>query len=500
MTRTLDEAECTALERRLTVAIEAKDTATLRDVIVQLCGAGKTPGTGLGKTVRKVSKHRSVGDARLRQAARAVRAYWKTRKAAAAAEAAEAAAAAEAAEAAAEAEAEAEAALEAATRAEAAEMTAASACAFWKTALSRKEETAAEGLRRGGGVSPGTFAKVSADALELVFNWMSPPPLQPQRPMLEEDRQTFAWPADVVPGQVYTCTHDGRNLEVAAPFHARAGAPFAVTIPWRIRPHELVRYDREDEFFLGEYDWNLFSIILAINRVGQMPIKTLIHEGLSRELLLDTTKESKDEFMAKVYAIAETKKVDEGGKTVTYVVLKAVTIEKYGLDVRVDRRVRDIKRFQAAGAFSGFQAFRDAAGQVLAQEEQRELEYWAALEENERLADMTPEEEERMTDTIKALAIELSDAKPAHVPPDEWPANPRNIRKDVVARGLLMYFEPWLIDYDPREWPGWEDYDPRSFGRLQRLRDQYPECREIIDRLFAALQTYNDGRSSRLDA
>ena len=230
-----------------------------------------------------------------------------------------------------------------------------------------------------------------------------------------------------------------------------------------------------------------------------MPIKTLIHEGLSRELLLDTTKESKDEFMAKVYAIAETKKVDEGGKTVTYVVLKAETIEKY-FCARVDRRVRDIKRFQAAGAFSGFQAFRDAAGQVLAQEEQRELEYWAALEENERLADMTPEEEERMTDTIKALAIELSDAKPAHVPPDEWPANPRNIRKDVVARGLLMYFEPWLIDYDPREWPGWEDYDPRSFGRLQRLRDQYPECREIIDRLFAALQTYNDGRSSRLDA
>ena len=243
----------------------------------------------------------------------------------------------------------------------------------------------------------------------------------------------------------------------------------------------------------------LFFIILAIKKMGQMPIKTLIHEGLSRELLHDTTKESKDEFMAKVYAIAETKKVDEGGKTVTYVVLKAVTIEKYGLDVRVDRRVRDIKRFQAAGAFSGFQAFRDAAGQVLAQEEQRELEYWAALEENERLADMTPEEEERMTDTIKALAIELSDAKPAHVPPDEWPANPRNIRKDVVARGLLMYFEPWLMDYDPREWP---DYwgDPRSFGRLQRLRDQYPECREIMDRLFAALKSYNDGRSSRLDA
>ena len=42
----------------------------------------------------------------------------------------------------------------------------------------------------------------------------------------------FTWPAGVVPGQVYTCTHDGRNLEVAAPRFAQAGARFAATLPY----------------------------------------------------------------------------------------------------------------------------------------------------------------------------------------------------------------------------------------------------------------------------
>ena len=30
------------------------------------------------------------------------------------------------------------------------------------------------------------------------------------------------------------------------------------------------------------------------------------------------------------------------------------------------------------------------------------------------------------------------------------------------------------------------------------LRNKYPECREIIDRLLAALKAYNDRRSARL--
>ena len=38
--------------------------------------------------------------------------------------------------------------------------------------------------------------------------------------------------------------------------------------------------------------------------------------------------------MAKVGVIAKSEKVEEGGKSVTYVVLKAETIDKYGLKPR----------------------------------------------------------------------------------------------------------------------------------------------------------------------
>ena len=64
MSLALDREQCAALQRRLTVAIEARDTATVRDVLVQLCGADAKGClkaialSGLAKTVlSKLSKH-----------------------------------------------------------------------------------------------------------------------------------------------------------------------------------------------------------------------------------------------------------------------------------------------------------------------------------------------------------------------------------------------------------------------------------------------------------
>ena len=81
MSLTLDREQCAALCGRLTVAIEARDTATVRDVLVQLCSANAKgclqaiEETGLGKTVQwKLSTHQ---DAQLAQAATVVCAYWK---------------------------------------------------------------------------------------------------------------------------------------------------------------------------------------------------------------------------------------------------------------------------------------------------------------------------------------------------------------------------------------------------------------------------------------
>lgn len=45
------------------------------------------------------------------------------------------------------------------------------------------------------------------------------------------ERVTFTWPRDVVPGQVYNVTHDGRQYEVVAPQNAQADATFVVTVP-----------------------------------------------------------------------------------------------------------------------------------------------------------------------------------------------------------------------------------------------------------------------------
>ncbi len=233
MSLALDREQCAALERRLRVAIEARDTATVRDVLVQLCGAdakgclqaiAKTDlGKTRGKTVWKLlSKH---PDAQLAQAATEVCAYWEALISSPCAQ------------------------IGSARRTRLLERVekAKAECAFWKETLSRKEETAAEGLLRGGGLPPGFLARYPADALALVLNRMSPPPLQPQQPMPKGDFQTFTWPAGVVPGQVYTCTHRGHNFDVAAPRDAQAGAQFAVTVPVDApdpRVRDIARFQR----------------------------------------------------------------------------------------------------------------------------------------------------------------------------------------------------------------------------------------------------------------
>ncbi len=156
------KAHCMAIKLRLTVAMEERDTATLRDVLAQLCDSDAAEcleaiaKTGLGETMQKLSEQ--VLPVEINQSAKAVCAYWKaaipsrrwryfskyassTEKAAAAAETA--------------------------AKAE---------CAFWKdTLISRKEATAAEGRQRGGGLPTEFFSnKFPDDALELVFKSMSP--------------------------------------------------------------------------------------------------------------------------------------------------------------------------------------------------------------------------------------------------------------------------------------------------------------------------------------
>ena len=64
------------------------------------------------------------------------------------------------------------------------------------------------------------------------------------------------------------------------------------------------------------------EIVDVIYEAGQMPIKTLWRHFRGR---------MGRDFMAKVYAVAESEQYEEDGKTVTYIMLKAETIIKYGL-------------------------------------------------------------------------------------------------------------------------------------------------------------------------
>ena len=73
------------------------------------------------------------------------------------------------------------------------------------------------------------------------------------------------------------------------------------------------------------------EIVDVIYEAGQMSIKTLIYHFRAR---VGPSKDAQREFMAKVGVIAKSEKVEEGGKSVTYVVLKAETIDKYGLKPR----------------------------------------------------------------------------------------------------------------------------------------------------------------------
>ena len=77
------------------------------------------------------------------------------------------------------------------------------------------------------------------------------------------------------------------------------------------------------------------DIVDVINEAGQIPIKTLIGQF---KALIGSGKDEQElaqrEFMARVQKIAKSEKVEQGGKTVTFVVLKAETIDKYGLKPR----------------------------------------------------------------------------------------------------------------------------------------------------------------------
>ena len=69
-------------------------------------------------------------------------------------------------------------------------------------------------------------------------------------------------------------------------------------------------YDRAADYVIGQF-------------------KALIGSGKDEQ-----SKLAQREFMAQVSKIAKSEKVEEGGKSVTYVVLKAETIDKYGLKPR----------------------------------------------------------------------------------------------------------------------------------------------------------------------
>ena len=77
------------------------------------------------------------------------------------------------------------------------------------------------------------------------------------------------------------------------------------------------------------------DIVDVINEAGRLPIKTLIGQF---KALIGTGEEARRECMAKVGKIAQSKKGEEqkGGQTVsvTYVVLKPETSDKYGLKPR----------------------------------------------------------------------------------------------------------------------------------------------------------------------
>jgi hypothetical protein len=125
-------------------------------------------------------------------------------------------------------------------------------------------------------------------------------------------------------------------------------------------------------------------------------------------------------------------------------------------------------------AFEPDPAWLDAEAKAKAK---REAKAKAKLEAKlEAKANLEPK-----VDTIVALAVELFDARPMLVPPENWlKPNPRTIPKKAVAHDLLKAVDLLHAWRDPIDGP--------AAG--------YPETREIIDRLLAALQNYSEERNA----
>ena len=70
------------------------------------------------------------------------------------------------------------------------------------------------------------------------------------------------------------------------------------------------------------------EIVSHLHAAGELPIKRLIHHF---KAAIGTGEEAQREFMDKVAAVAESRQVEERGKTRTYIVLKAETIDRYQL-------------------------------------------------------------------------------------------------------------------------------------------------------------------------
>ena len=93
------------------------------------------------------------------------------------------------------------------------------------------------------------------------------------------------------------------------------------------------------------------EIVDVIYEAGQMPIKTLSCHFWAR---IGSSKEAQREFVAKLRAVAERKQYEEDGKTVTYIMLKAATIEKYGLATETcGLQIADAREEREADAIRG---------------------------------------------------------------------------------------------------------------------------------------------------
>ena len=124
----------------------------------------------------------------------------------------------------------------------------------------------------------------------------------------------------------------GGSAEVASP--RRPAAPVAVASP-RVPSagadvplhHVRVAADAQPAAAAASVVTEA-EIVSHLHAAGELPIKRLIHHFKAR---IGTGEEARREFMDKVAAVAESRQVEERGKTRTYIVLKAETIDRYQL-------------------------------------------------------------------------------------------------------------------------------------------------------------------------